>query len=50
MNQDKLKLVIKNLELLIAQLKSEVYSDTESYRPHPSNFGLIYEDDDGYTD
>ena len=31
MNKDKLKLIVRNLELLVDSLKAEVYSDTESY-------------------
>jgi hypothetical protein len=31
MNTDKLKLIIRNLELLIDSLKAEVFSDTQSY-------------------
>ena len=53
MDRQKLKLIIKNLELLVESLKSEVYSDTESYVTR-SNDGkdMSYSDydDDGYTD
>ena len=31
MNKDKLKLIVRNLELLVDSLKTEIYSDTESY-------------------
>jgi hypothetical protein len=31
MNRDKLKLIVKNLELLVDSLKSEINSDAESY-------------------
>jgi hypothetical protein len=31
MNRDKLKLIIKNLELLMETLKAEVYSDPGAY-------------------
>lgn len=31
MNRDKLKIIIKNLELLIQSLKEEIYSDTPAY-------------------
>jgi hypothetical protein len=31
MNRDKLKLIIKNLELLTETLKAEVYSDPGAY-------------------
>ena len=32
MNRDKLKIIVSDLELLLTALKTEVYSDTESYR------------------
>ena len=31
MDKDKLKLIIRNLEMLVDQLKTEVYSDVKSY-------------------
>jgi len=31
MNRDKLKIIIKNLELLTQSLKEEVYADTTAY-------------------
>ena len=31
MDQEKLKLIVRNLESLVECLKSEIYSDTESY-------------------
>ena len=33
MDKEKLKLIIKNLESLVECLKSEVYSDVDSYKP-----------------
>ena len=35
MDREKLKLIIKNLESLVDCLKSEVYSDVDSYKPEP---------------
>ena len=32
MDKDKLKLIIRNLESLVECLKSEVYSDVDSYK------------------
>ena len=54
MNQDKLKIIIKNLELLIESLKEEVYADVSAYNYSqiPSRIGElddydeIFEDDD----
>ena len=56
MERDKLKLIVKNLELLVDALKSEVYSDAEAYKielqQDPKKFGFDYsnDDDDGYPD
>ena len=52
MDKEKLKLIIRNLESLVDCLKSEVYSDTDSYlnyedvAPHLSDYDEIFEDDD----
>ena len=57
MEKDKLKLIVRNLELLIDALKSEVYSDRESFVSKQENFDdpasnyitdydEIFEDDD----
>ena len=56
MDKEKLKLIIRNLESLVDCLKSEVYSDTESYlhyediSPHINDYDEIFDDDDGYPD
>ena len=56
MDKDKLKLIVRNLELLVDALKSEVYSDPDSYKQakqhkdHISDYDEIFEDDDGYPD
>jgi hypothetical protein len=57
MDRKKLKLIIRNLELLVDSLKAEVYSDAESYLNHESgeepiqyDYDEIFEDDDGYAD
>ena len=59
MDKDKLKLMVRNLELLVDSLKAEVYSDVSAYTK-PSSYeeitsGLhdydeIFDDDDGYPD
>ena len=56
MKKDNLKRIIKQFETLIEELKSEVYSDKDSY-VHPwdehmkKNPRIINsEDDDGYAD
>ena len=54
--RDKLKLIVRNLELLIDALKAEVYSDVDAYRnskafDSPStDYDELYDDDDGYPD
>jgi len=57
MDKDKLKLIVRNLELLVDSLKAEVYSDVSSYKytePDVKNRPILdYDevfDDDGYTD
>ena len=56
MDRDKLKLIVRNLELLVDNLKAEVYSDTAAYtnpdvRKRPVfDYDEIFEDDDGYAD
>ena len=58
MERDKLKLIVKNLKLLVDALESEVYSDTNSYANNQENFNdssanyildydEVFEDDDG---
>lgn len=56
MNQEKLKLIIRNLESLVECLKSEVYSDEESYKqsqyqyeniaPYIQDYDEVFYDDD----
>ena len=58
MDKEKLKLIVKNLESLVQCLKSEIYSDVESYKPpqyeqvspYIADYDEIFEDDDGYPD
>jgi len=57
MNKDRLKLIVRNLELLVDSLKAEVYSDTQSYLNYDqikkglrNDYDEIFEDDDGYAD
>jgi hypothetical protein len=49
MDKDKLKLIIRNMELLLDSLKAEIYSDTPSYRyddikPKELDYDEIFED------
>jgi hypothetical protein len=59
MDKEKLKLIVQNLESLVDCLKSEVYSDLDSYKPTQekiNNYITDYDevfydgDDDGYPD
>ena len=60
MEKDKLKLIVRNLELLVDSLKAEIYSDVESYtasinydeikRTKDLDYDELYDDDDGYPD
>ena len=54
MDRDKLKLMVRNLELLVDDIKAEVFSDVDSYvSPPPTisqDYDEILEDDDGYPD
>ncbi len=53
MDKAKLKLIIRNMELLLDSLKSEVYSDVEAYKPNElvgsaiTSYDEVFEDDDG---
>ena len=57
MDRDKLKLIIKNMELLLDSLKAEVLSEPESYLqgeysnyPQSTDYDEVFDDDDGYPD
>ena len=54
MEKDKLKIIVRNLKLLVDALESEVYSDVESYTnyqgPKISDYDEVWDDDDGYPD
>ena len=50
--REKLKLIVRNLELLVDALKAEVYSDVDAYstdlepRSVMNDYDEIFEDDD----
>ena len=54
MDRAKLKLMVRNFDLLVDDIKAEVYSDVQSYvSPPPTitqDYDEILEDDDGYPD
>ena len=58
MDKDKLKLIVRNLELLVDNLKAEVYSDVSAYQKYTEpevrkrpilDYDEVF-DDDGYAD
>ena len=58
MDKTNLKLIIKNLKLLVDSLESEVYSDLDAYKydnykeltPRLNDYDEVFDDDDGYPD
>ena len=58
MDKAKLKLIVKNLKLLVDSLESEVYSDLDAYKyenwkeltPRVNDYDEVFDDDDGYPD
>ena len=59
MDREKLKLIVKNLESLVECLKSEIYSDVDSYKMkyeeiagHINDYDEVFYDgdEDGYPD
>ena len=51
MDKEKVKLIIRNLELLVDSLKTEIYSDVSSYgfddiKPREVDYDEIFEDDE----
>jgi hypothetical protein len=53
MDKDKLKLIVRNMELLVDSLKAEIYSDVNAYKAPErtiADYDEIFEDDDGYAD
>jgi len=50
MNEKNVKILLRDLQFLVAELKSEVYSDTQSYLDSEDVRRISVEDDDGETD
>ena len=58
MDKAKLKLIVRNLKLLVDSLESEVYSDLDAYKyenwkeltPRLNDYDEVFDDDDGYPD
>ena len=58
MDKTKLKLIVRNLKLLVDSLESEVYPDLDAYKydnykeltPQLNDYDEVFDDDDGWTD
>ena len=55
MDREKLKLIVRNLKLLVDSLESEVYSDVDAYNNSKAyskinDYDEVFDDDDGYPD
>ena len=58
LKKERLKLIVRNMKLLLDSLESEVFSDVDAYRyenykemnPTINDYDEIYDDDDGYPD
>lgn len=55
MDKEKLKLIVRNMESLVNALKSEIYSDPESYKKYEEKINHVFDydevfDEDGYPD
>lgn len=60
MDKGNLKLIIREIEILLETLKSEVYSDVEAYsnqenfddpaENYITDYDELFDDDDGYPD
>jgi len=53
--QERLKLIVRNLKSLVEVLESEVYSDISKYNSERSStfitdYDEVFDDDDGYPD
>ena len=58
MDKERLKLIVRNLKLLVDSLESEVHSDLDAYKydnwkeltPRINDYDEVFDDDDGWTD
>jgi len=54
-SRERLKLIVRNLKLLVDSLESEVYSDVDAYNNSKAfsqitDYDEVFDDDDGYAD
>ena len=56
MERERLKLIVRNLKLLVEALESEVFSDVDAYKTEKTSanyitdYDEVFDDDDGYPD
>ena len=57
LKKERLKLIVRNMKLLLDSLESEVFSDVDAYKYESYNSQLplsdydeVFDDDDGYPD
>ncbi len=58
LKKERLKLIVRNMKLLLDSLESEVFSDVDAYRyenykemnPTINDYDEVFDDDDGWTD
>ena len=58
MDKERLKLIVRNLKLLVDSLEYEVHSDLDAYKyenykemtPQLNDYDEVFDDDDGWTD
>ena len=58
LKRQRLKLIVRNMKLLLDSLESEVFSDVDAYRyetykemnPTIDDYDEVFDDDDGYAD
>ena len=58
LKKERLKLIVRNMKLLLDSLEAEVFSDGDAYsyenykqtNPKIDDYDEVFDDDDGYTD
>ena len=50
MERDKLKLIVRNLKLLVEALESEVFSDVDAYKTEETSANYITDYDEVFDD
>ena len=58
LKKERLKLIVRNMKLLLDSLESEVFSDVDAYsyenykqtNPKIDDYDEVFDDDDGYPD